>query len=151
MYIGRKRQDIKERFLSKVQKTSTCWIWLAHSIGYYGSFRIGHDKIAGAHRVSYEIFKGEIPFGMEVDHLCRNKLCVNPEHLEAVTHKENVYRGINPMAVNKRKTHCKYGHEFTEDNLDKRTEGWRACRKCRIERQKQVRIKKRNMVKLNPL
>ena len=83
-----------ERFWSKVDKTDTCWNWIAGRSNGYGMIQI-NKKHKYAHRVSYEIFKGDIPEGLELDHLCRNRKCVNPDHLEAVSSRENTMRGNN--------------------------------------------------------
>lgn len=98
----KKLLDTKTKFLSKIKKHSSgCWIWVG-ALYYgkedrpkYGQMRIGRTpgKLIQAHRVAYKLYKGEIPKGLELDHLCRNTLCVNPEHLEAVTHYENMKRG----------------------------------------------------------
>lgn len=87
-------EAIKYRFFQKVNKTDQCWLWLGTINQYgYGMFRKGKDTITtGAHRISYELFIGEIPFGLELDHKCRVRNCVNPKHLEAVTRKENASR-----------------------------------------------------------
>jgi hypothetical protein len=83
-----------------------------------------------AHRVLYRLVNGPIPIGAEIDHLCRNRSCVNPDHLEAVSHRENLMRSpIAPAAINARKTHCKYGHEFTQTNTYV-SSGRRRCRLC---------------------
>src|SRR3990172_5191800 len=88
----------EQRFLAKVQKTETCWIWMgAHGRGGYGDFRIGstRDKtrrVVQAHRWSYEYYVGQIGDGLEIDHLCRVPACVRPDHLEPVTHDENMDR-----------------------------------------------------------
>ena len=102
----------------------------------YGSFRFSfageEAKSIGAHRVSYYWATGV--FGEEhghIDHLCRNTSCVKPDHLDMVTPRENVLRGIGPTAVNAQKTHCIYGHELSGDNLINRSDGGRACRVCR--------------------
>ena len=126
----------KDRFLKKVNKTDTCWIWNASRCGgnnmNYGQFWY-KGKRDYAHRVSYKIFKGDIKAGLVIDHLCKNTLCVNPEHLETVTPRENLIRGDSPSAINNRKTNCLNGHEFTPENtyfhgpLKKK----RGCRHCR--------------------
>jgi HNH endonuclease len=86
-----------------------------------------------AHRHAYEVAYGPIPDGYVIDHLCRNRACVNPEHLEAVVKSVNDLRGLSPNAENARKTHCKRGHEFTAENT--RVRGTRrSCRQCDRDR-----------------
>ena len=107
-----------------------CWFWLGNSYqsirgGEYGLVRVG-SKSRRAHRWAYQYFKGSIPDGLELDHLCRNTLCVNPDHLEAVTHKVNMERGI--VAA---RTHCKRGHLLNGANLVFWNKGARGCRTCR--------------------
>ena len=109
-----------------------CWYWTAYKTKKgYGTFCVNY-KILRAHRFSYLIHKGEIPEGFVLDHLCRNTSCVNPQHLEVVTHKENVQRGIS---FNGSKTHCPQGHEYTEENTLKRQDhpNYRDCRTCNRE------------------
>jgi hypothetical protein len=133
------KKDIKTRFMEKVEKTKTCWLWKAGSAGGYGRFWVGTRKegrTALAHRIGYEIFKGPVPDEMTLDHICRNRLCVNPMHLEPVPAVENVMRGISDPALNAKKTHCPRGHEYTPDNTYiQQPQGWRHCRTCSKDRQ----------------
>ena len=105
-----------------------------------------NGKRLPAHRASYELFKGSIPNDLVIDHLCRNTLCVNPCHLEAVTSVENVMRGFGVGAIAARKTHCTYGHPLAGENvwLRKRPNGrtWRKCRKCAARIQAKYRERK---------
>jgi HNH endonuclease len=119
----------EERFWRLVGKGDDCWSWLgATSLGY------GIFQKKKAHRVSYELSVGEIPEGLVLDHLCRNTICVRPDHLEPVTIGENVLRGFNPPAENARKTHCHRGHELLPDNVSI-IQGWRRCKACARQRQ----------------
>lgn len=105
-----------------------CWLWTGgqHSKGY-GKF----DGTLLAHRVAYELFVGPIATGLQIDHLCRNHICVNPTHLEPVTQRENILRGESPVAEHARREICKRGHPLAGDNLYvvPRT-GARRCRAC---------------------
>jgi hypothetical protein len=121
-----------DRFLLRVEKTATCWIWKgAHSAKGVSDY--GHLPVAGktvmAHRWSYEHFVGRIPAGLTIDHLCRNTLCVNPDHLEPVSQRENTLRGTSPSAINSTKTHCPEGHVYDADNT-RVYRGSRYCRRC---------------------
>ena len=108
-----------ERFFKKVNKTETCWLWTAGvSTRGYGVFHNTLISSKYAHRYAYSAFVGAIPEGLVVDHLCGIKLCVNPEHLEPVTNKENLRRGEvgqKNAEHHRAKTHCKNGHEYTEE------------------------------------
>jgi hypothetical protein len=126
-------------FWSLVEKTPTCWIWLGgKSKEGYGYFYFGQAyepnrrPITGAaHRLAYKLSRGPIPAGMHIDHLCRNPACVNPDHLEAVTCRENIMRGIGPTAANARKTHCPLGHEYSPTNTKVNKSGARTCIACK--------------------
>lgn len=103
------------RFIAKVDKTDTCWLWTAAMTPLgYGRFRAG--RLLQAHRWSYEYHVGPIPDGLVLDHLCRTPRCVNPDHLEPVTHRENILRGETVAAHRAAQTHCKRNHEFTPEN-----------------------------------
>jgi hypothetical protein len=106
-----------------------CW-QMKVSLSEWGYGRIKHEgRQVMVHRLAYEAFVGPIPEGLVIDHLCRNRGCINPDHLEAVTESENIRRGTSPTAANARKTHCKHGHEFTPENTYLKGT-WRICRIC---------------------
>lgn len=129
----------EERFWSKVEKTEGCWIWVAglKSDGY-AQFSIA-GKTVPAHRYSYEIANGGLPTGLVIDHLCRNRGCVRPSHLEAVTQRQNLLRSDTFQARNLAKTECLRGHSFDEANTYVRANGQRRCRACERERAMRVR------------
>jgi hypothetical protein len=136
-------QDPEERFWSKVNKTELCWIWQgALSEKGYGTFSIRGKQIR-AHRYSWELVNGKIADGLVIDHLCENKACVKPEHLEPVTNKENLLRGEvgkKNAEHHKAKTHCRNGHEYTEENTahwNRKSRGvlTRRCKVCYAEQQ----------------
>ena len=128
------------RFWKQVQKTDTCWNWTGCFCGAgYGQAYLDR-KQHRAHRISYQICKGEIPKGLVIDHLCRNKKCVNPEHLEAVTQKENTRRGVN-VGRGARK-HCSKGHLYVEGSYYKTDNGKsRWCKICSHLQSKNNRLK----------
>ena len=118
-----------------------CWTWTGYvtNLGYGRVWANG--KASPAHRVVYELLVGPIPADLTIDHLCKNTRCVNPDHLEAVTMRENVIRGTGPSAVNAAKTHCMYGHPFDEANTYLRRDGrGRQCRACRSRRYEKTMI-----------
>jgi hypothetical protein len=132
--------DPVPRFWAKVEKaTSGCWVWTAGLCRHgYGMFTTQRKK-RGAHRFAYELLVGPIPDGLTLDHLCRNRACVNPAHLEPITNSENILRGMAPSAQNARKTHCDQGHELSGTNLFRRSDGARGCRQCRREATRRYR------------
>lgn len=125
------KRTVEERFWSKVDKGSDgCWRWTAAQInGGYGLFWNGEKNVI-AHRYSYVQAGLVIPEGLHLDHLCRVRLCVRPDHLEPVTHKENHRRGESGRN-NRQKTHCPQGHPYDDQNTRLLRQGKsRACRAC---------------------
>lgn len=129
----RKLVDLETKLFKKIDKQSNgCWIWIGSifnkGLKSYGQIRLGrkeNSKCQRAHRVTYEHFIGKIPDGLELDHLCKNTLCVNPKHLEPVTHAENMKRGYW-----NNKTRCIHGHEY-KNNTYINVRGHRECKICR--------------------
>lgn len=107
---------VPERFWSNVQFTNSCWLWTASKQrGGYAQFWL-EGRLVYTHRWAYEFCVGPIPEGLTIDHLCRVRHCVNPDHLEVVTLRINTLRGVSPSAQNARKTHCPRGHSYDADN-----------------------------------
>jgi hypothetical protein len=127
---------MEKRFTQKFERSEGCWLWRgAIDRGGYGVFSIGSRtdgsrKMVKAHRVAYELLAGPIPAGLELDHKCRNRSCVNPDHLEPVTGPENTRRGEGISVKNARKTHCKAGHAFDELNTSFTKQKHRVCLAC---------------------
>lgn len=123
-----------------------CWVWVAGK-DRDGYGRFGMDgKTMAAHRASWLLFVGELPSypEKEIDHLCRQRDCVNPSHLRAVSHNENC-EGIRTFAdINREKTHCAKGHPLTKDNVYPRKHGHRTCRTCQIEWSRAYRASRRS-------
>jgi len=128
------------RFQVKIRRElrTGCWIWTAGRSRGYGVFHIGGKRYY-AHRVSYMHYVGPIPGGLHIDHLCRNRLCVHPDHLEPVSQGVN-----NQRAVRANKVTCIHGHPFTEENtwVNPRN-GHRSCRACWRERTRAYKARKR--------
>jgi hypothetical protein len=136
--------ELKARFDSKwLEDDATgCWVWQrATSRGYGVTHLDSRGPQWRAHRLSYELHVGPIPAGMDLDHLCRNRACVNPEHLEPVTRHENLMRGDTIAARNAAKTHCVRGHELTGDNVKVLARGRRciACARLACQRQRDTK------------
>lgn len=129
-------------FWSKVKFTEACWVWAGSTqrLGY-GNFGVKFKsgwRIVPAHRWAYEFCVGPIPDGLTLDHLCRVRNCVNPDHLEPVTLRENILRGENMAARYARRTHCDKGHEFTPENTSFHNGGVRRCKRCRKATRRRV-------------
>ena len=136
-----KPDTTSRRFWEKVARRGPdqCWVWTGYKdrLGY-GRLSVGGrgGRMVGAHRISWELNVGPIPHGLDMDHLCRNPSCVNPSHLEPVTHKENIRRGVTGEVNRARQlaiSHCPKGHEYNELNTGRTTKGTRRCRQCARE------------------
>lgn len=136
---------LQVRFWSFVVKTDTCWEWIGQVSNYgYGQFTDNYSqKKWMAHRFAYTMLVGPIPDGLVIDHLCRQRACVNPAHLEPVTHRVNAIRGNGCSGLNYRKTHCKHGHLFDAQNTHITTDGFRRCRTCIRRWAENARLRKR--------
>ena len=157
----------------KICSKTHCWNWKGmKTVAGYGSFSFLSEKRIYAHRFSYESFVESIPKGLVLDHLCRNPSCVNPDHLEPVTQKENCIRGVAPKilldwlnsksaderrlhakragdasgAIKRAKTHCVKGHMLDEENTALTKLGHRFCRQCSRERES-IRVVKRRLAR----
>lgn len=129
------RMPIRRRKYWKADPDTGCWIWIGPPDSHgYGYVKMPDDYRKPAHRHVYETLVGPVDDGLVLDHLCRNRICVNPEHLEPVTHRENVLRGVGASARNAAKTHCVHGHPYTPENTYINFRGSRECRICRATR-----------------
>lgn len=125
-------------FWKHVRKTDTCWLWTGSTWDGYGKFF--WRKTHHAHRYLFEVVNGRIPVGLQLDHLCRVRNCVRPDHLEAVSQRVNMARGL--INGQKWQTHCIHGHAFDEANTY-RNDGRRRCRTCVKLRMRQFRAKQK--------
>jgi hypothetical protein len=131
---ARPRTDPAQRFWAKVDKTPGCWLWTGmtdrNGYGYFNPMDGRHNQLA--HRWSYETALGPIPPELTIDHLCRQRNCVRPSHLEAVTFVENIRRGTSISATTVRTGICQRGHAMTPENIYVTpSDGHRSCRVCR--------------------
>lgn len=150
----RTKKNPIDRFMRFVDKQKNgCWIYTGYKnkLGY-GYFGISTGRSMLAHRFSYIHFNGNIPDNTELDHLCRNPSCVNPAHLEAVSHQENMARGITGLHMikkSKSSTHCVNGHEFNEKTLYLHKGKYKQCRVCKNNHQIEQRRKMNKSIGLD--
>lgn len=139
-----KSSDAIEHFMSKIspEPNSGCWLWVS-SLDEKGYGLLWHNgRTRKAHRVGHELLVGPIPKGLELDHLCRVRCCVNPKHLEAVTHAVNMSRGSRAS-----KTKCPKGHIYVGENLYVNSKGQRWCRECGRMNQRAAKLLRRQRLK----
>lgn len=137
----------EERFWRAVDASGVCWEWTGFLTEGYGRFQPSVGQTVSTHLWAYRTLVGPVPDGMELDHRCRNRCCVNPDHLQPVTKVINILRGGSPHAVNARKTHCPKGHAYDDVNTinDRNVRRCRTCRRatCR-EATRRLRERRRN-------
>lgn len=122
------QDEAREIILSRVESNGECWQWARYcNPTGYGRVYAG-GRLVLAHRLAYFGWKGDPPKGYDLDHLCRNRGCCNPCHMEAVPHRDNVLRGLSPTSSNARKTHCVKGHDLSDHYVQ--SGGGRGCKVC---------------------
>lgn len=142
--------SIQKRIFGGIEKTADCWLWKGspRPNGYCAIWYKQRSRLA--HRLVYEILVGPIPEGLTIDHLCGNKRCVNPDHLEPVTQKENTLRAQKKAGILSAKTHCPQGHEYTEGNTNRSCRR-RRCLTCHREREASRRLRMKERIAISPL
>lgn len=144
---GQQKTPIADRLWAKVVKgptPSACWVWTGCLVSGYGQIQGDGKSRIYTHRLAYELLVGEIPADLVLDHICRNRACCNPDHLQAVDERTNILRGIAPAAVNARRTACTHGHPLEGDNVIVYDDGHRACRSCRARRHREYGLHRKS-------
>lgn len=133
--------DLLDRIAAKFEVDENgCWTWIAsRNPNGYGQIAVDQRQ-RGAHRVTYELVVEDIPGGHDIDHLCRNRACINPDHLEPVTRRENARRGLRGVLA---PAECPSGHAFNEENAGLRGNGFRYCKQCNRDRVRRAKQKRR--------
>ncbi len=121
-------------FEKNIDIMEECWLWIGNKLKTGYGYFWHNGKTEMSHRVSYEHWNGNIPDGTEIHHKCHNRSCVNPQHLEVLTHRENLMESETVSTINIRKIHCLNGHKFTPDNTYTRKSGGRECKACKKAR-----------------
>jgi hypothetical protein len=132
-------RDPRERLMAATRSDGACWTWTGHvqPTGYgVMSYR---NRRWYVHRLAWELWRGPIPEGLTIDHLCRNKACINPDHLEPVTHRENNLRGNSVAAQHARKTRCPRGHAYSVSFVRNDGRRERRCSECYRDREREKR------------
>ena len=132
--------------MASVQKTDGCWLWTGALVRGYGRTSV-NGKATPAHRAVYELLVGPVPADLHLDHLCKVRRCVRPDHLDPVTPATNNDRSDSPSAMNSRKDRCDRGHEFTPTNTYRPPSGRRVCRICRNAWMREARRRARSTCK----
>lgn len=147
---GRKGVPLIVRLADRIDAEGPCWEWIGtirrNGYGTFQTYDAGTKRTTAhlAHRIVYTELVGPIAAGLDLDHLCRNRRCVNPDHLEPVTRAENLRRasiGVQAGARQRARTECAQGHPFTPDNTFTDRRGWRSCRECRRSSDRRYKAK----------
>ena len=139
---------VMDRLISKiVLDENDCWLWTGGTYGPgYGKITVESNRARSCHLLTYEHFRGSVPQGQELDHLCRVRRCANPWHLEAVTHRENTLRGVAPHILLHNAARCKRGHSLIEHGEPHGPSGTRRrCRLCRNARRRRIYAERKSL------
>jgi hypothetical protein len=141
---------LRIRMKTRATRSGECWEFVGALDHGYGRIAF-NGRTSLVHRVAFELLVGPIPPGLDLDHLCRNRACWNPEHLQPVTRAENLRRGVNVAVavrqvadLNRSKTHCAHGHPFSQSNTYIRPNGNRACVICQKRRSRESYLRRLN-------